>query len=98
MKGKKTEIPSYVVRTGTPSHLAQLGVKRTYSDARTKAADVLRAMVPQAEKFDRQALAELQSLIDQVAGVPVIPRGEVRRWSLPYMGVTFVIEIERDKK
>lgn len=87
----------YRLWTGTPNTMTQVASGELIP-LKKKAQAILTAMLPDARKFESETVPKINQVISEINGVWMrdIPPGDRLQWSLPYMGIMFVIAISRD--
>ena len=89
----------YELRTGTPSEMQSIVEDQAPGSIRKKARDILDGLYWQAKKFEPETADVVRSVSEEIKALIVsdIRVGEPFRRHIPYMSITYVIEIRRIK-
>ena len=83
--------------TGTPNVMQKMMSDQSPGGIRRKAKEVLAEMTLTADKFEKESIDPIRSVMEEVKALVIsdIPVGYPFRRLVPLMGVTHVIEIRR---
>ena len=87
----------YELWTGTPNEVKRLVASQAPGEIRRKAKTTLAEMQEVARKFEPETVKAITSVMEEINGLIVSDTrvGEPFRRVIPYMNISYVIEIRR---